>query len=659
MPSSPAGPFTLTSGLIVALPLTVAIVLLVTAKLIQRDVEPAAVGAGTTPAPAGGRRVPVWPGWLAAGSMAGAFVLALVQLFSLLASSGASRSVTVHLFEWMHVGGFNAGVNLLVDPLSTVMCLVVTGVGTLIFLYSIGYMAADDRFATYFGYFALFAASMLLLVLAENLPLMYVGWEGVGLCSYLLIGFWFTRDIAANAAKKAFIVNRIGDFAFLIGIFVAFVTFGGVTFGQINAGAGAAGSGILTVFALLMFAGATGKSAQIPLYVWLPDAMEGPTPVSALIHAATMVTAGVYVVARLSPVFSASTAALEVVGWIGAVTALWAALMACTAYDIKRVLAYSTVSQIGYMFLAEGVRSYSYGIFHLVTHAFFKALLFLGAGAVMHAMSDQIDMRRMGGLRRKMPITALTFLVGTLAISGIVPFSGFFSKDAILSAAWADGSYALWAIGLVTAGLTAFYMFRLYFSIFEGTARSAEVDHAHDAPKLMVVPLGVLAVGAFAGGLFNLPGLTSLEHWLGPVLGGVKDLAGGTAVLFALISLVVSVAGILVARFLYGATGSQERRERLYPRWAFLVNASRSKFYVDELYGRAIVLPGKSMSAFFADAVDPRFFDGLVNGTGWGIARTAEGSRRLQSGFVRNYAALFLIGVVVISGLLVLGVTIS
>ncbi|MDQ3940326.1 MAG: NADH-quinone oxidoreductase subunit L, partial [Actinomycetota bacterium] len=362
-----------------------------------------------------GRRVEGWTGWLATFSVGRAFVEAVITFFKLLDRPEDARVVSVHWFEWIAVADFRVSFDFLIDPLSAVMVLVVTGVGTLIHLYSIGYMKGDERYPRYFAYLNLFMASMLLLVLADNLLLLYVGWEAVGLCSYLLIGFWFEKRSAANAAKKAFVVNRIGDFAFLLGIFVLAATLGNLTLGEINASAGAMSAGIATVASLLLFAGATGKSAQIPLYVWLPDAMEGPTPVSALIHAATMVTAGVYMVARLSPVFEASGSALLVVGYIGAVTALWAALMAATEYDIKRVLAYSTISQLGYMFLAHGVGAYSAGIFHLVTHAFFKALMFLGAGAVMHALAGETDMRRMGGLRKVLPVTGWTVMAGWLA----------------------------------------------------------------------------------------------------------------------------------------------------------------------------------------------------------------------------------------------------
>ncbi|MCA1708192.1 MAG: NADH-quinone oxidoreductase subunit L, partial [Actinobacteria bacterium] len=422
-----------------------------------------------------GKRLGRASGALGSATVGLSFVLGCVLFAAILTTRAESRNSHVHLFDWISAGNFRVGFDLLLDQLSIVMVLVICGVGTLIHIYSIGYMQDDPRYPRFFAYLNLFVASMVLLVLASNLVLLYVGWEGVGLCSYLLIGFWFEKPSASNAAKKAFLVNRVGDFAFLLGIFLLAAQVGTVVIHEINAAAGGHGGLMLvgseaaghllvgpgagataTIAALLLFAGATAKSAQIPLYVWLPDAMEGPTPVSALIHAATMVTAGVYMVARLSPLFEAGDA-LVVVGWIGALTALWAALMAATEYDIKRVLAYSTMSQLGYMFLAHGVHAYSAGMFHLVTHAFFKALMFLGAGAVMHALSGEVDMRKMGGLRKVMPITGWTFMAGWLAICGVFPFAGFFSKDAILASAWHQGAYGLWAVGVATALLTAFY----------------------------------------------------------------------------------------------------------------------------------------------------------------------------------------------------------
>jgi NADH-quinone oxidoreductase subunit L len=608
-----------------------------------------------------GKRIGERAGILASATVGLAFVLGVVTFFELLGTSGGGeeqnlRAGSAHVLEWISVGGFQVGIDLLVDQLSIVMVLVVTGVGTLIHVYSIGYMAGDPRYPRYFAYLNLFAASMLLLVLADNALLLYVGWEGVGLCSYLLIGFWFERPSAHNAAKKAFIVNRVGDFSFLIGIFLLSGTVGSLTFGQINEEAGAMTAGTATIVSLLLFGGATAKSAQIPLYVWLPDAMEGPTPVSALIHAATMVTAGVYVVARLSPVFEASGDALTVVGYIGALTALWAAVIASAEYDIKRVLAYSTISQLGYMFLAHGVGAYSAGIFHLVTHSFFKALMFLGAGAVMHALQNETDMRNMGGLRSRMPVVGWTFMAGWLAICGLIPFSGFFSKDAILASAWAQGEYVLWAIGVATAFLTAFYMSRLYFRVFEGRVKAPEGVHVHDAPPAMaaaLLPLGVLSV---IGGVINLPGALTLEHFLEPVVGESRVPTGLTPWLLAGIALLVAAGGIVVARSLYLTRAGSTRRRTLEARVPGLVGVVRNKFYVDEIYGRGIVLPGKGVATYLTDVFDVRYVDGLLTGSGRLVARSAETLRGLQTGYVRSYGAIFLVGVVVIFSVLLVRV---
>jgi NADH-quinone oxidoreductase subunit L len=608
-----------------------------------------------------GKRIGGRAGILASATVGLAFVAGVVTFFELLGTSGGGeeqnlRAGSAHVLEWISVGGFRVGIDLLVDQLSIVMVLVVTGVGTLIHVYSIGYMAGDPRYPRYFAYLNLFAASMLLLVLADNALLLYVGWEGVGLCSYLLIGFWFERPSAHNAAKKAFIVNRVGDFSFLIGIFLLSGTVGSLTFGQINEEAGAMTAGTAMIVSLLLFGGATAKSAQIPLYVWLPDAMEGPTPVSALIHAATMVTAGVYVVARFSPVFEASGDALTVVGYIGALTALWAAVIASAEYDIKRVLAYSTISQLGYMFLAHGVGAYSAGIFHLVTHSFFKALMFLGAGAVMHALHNETDMRNMGGLRSRMPVVGWTFMAGWLAICGLIPFSGFFSKDAILASAWAQGEYVLWAIGVATAFLTAFYMSRLYFRVFEGRVKAPEGVHVHDAPPAMaaaLLPLGVLSV---IGGVINLPGALTLEHFLEPVVGESRVPAGLTPWLLAGIALLVAAAGIVFARSLYLTRAGSTRRRTLEARVPGLVGVVRNKFYVDEIYGRGIVLPGKRVATYLTDVFDARYVDGLLTGSGRLVAHSAETLRGLQTGYVRSYGAIFLVGVVVIFSVLLIRV---
>ena len=602
-----------------------------------------------------GRRVGRLAGHLASALVALSFVLGVVVFVQILGAGDEERRATVRVWDWIAAGDFRVGVDLLVDQLAIVMVLVVTGVGSLIHIYSIDYMHEDERYPRFFAYLNLFAAAMLLLVLADNVVLMFVGWEGVGLCSYLLIGFWFEKDAAANAAKKAFIVNRIGDFSFMLGMFLLAFTVGSLVVGDVNTAAqtGAMSAGISTIAALLLFGGAVGKSAQIPLYTWLPDAMEGPTPVSALIHAATMVTAGVYMVARLSPVFDAAgDSALLVVGWIGAATALWAAMIAAAENDIKRVLAYSTISQLGYMFLAMGVGAYSIGIFHLATHAFFKALMFLGAGAVMHALNGETDMRRMGGLRKAMPVTGWTFMAGWLAISGIIPFSGFFSKDAILASAWADGNYALWAMGVGTAVLTAFYMSRMYFRVFEGPAAPAGV-HLHDAPPAMasaLIPLGVLAV---IGGVMNLPGVLTLEHFLEPVLGESHVPTGLAPWILGGAALVAAALGIEGARRLYGDTDADRRRAAVQQPMMPLVTGARNKFYVDHYYGQLLVLPAKRFSTWSADVFDTRVVDGVVNGTARIIAMTSEGLRHVQTGYVRSYAAAFLIGVVAVLGIVV------
>ena len=605
-----------------------------------------------------GKRVGRASGLIASGAIGLAFVAGVVQFLRLLGVDAHgehnAREAIWEGWEWIAAGRFEVGVDLLVDQLSMVMVLVVTGVGTLIHVYSIGYMHDDPRYPRYFAYLNLFVASMLLLVLADNVLLLYVGWEGVGLCSYLLIGFWFEKPSASNAAKKAFIVNRIGDFSFLLGIFLLSTTVGSLTLGQINEAAGAMTAGTATVIALLLFGGATGKSAQIPLYVWLPDAMEGPTPVSALIHAATMVTAGVYMVARLAPVFEASDGtALLVVGYIGAGTALLAAFMAATEYDIKRVLAYSTISQLGYMFLAHGVGAYSIGIFHLVTHAFFKALMFLGAGAVMHALGGETDMRKMGGLRKVLPVTGWTFMFGWLAICGVIPFSGFFSKDAILASAWAEGEYVLWGMGAFTALLTAFYMSRLYFRVFEGRRRIPEGVHPHDAPTPMAVALVTLAALSVLGGALNLPGVLTLEHFLEPVVGHSEVPEGLTPWILGGLALLIAAIGILIARGLYLHPASEVRRRTLIARAPWLVSAARDGFHVDAIYGATIVMPGKRMATFFADTFDRKVIDGAVTGSGGLVARTSEWLRGIQTGFVRNYAAMFLFGVVIVFGLLI------
>ncbi|MDQ1374595.1 MAG: NADH-quinone oxidoreductase subunit, partial [Actinomycetota bacterium] len=513
-------------------------------------------------------------GWLAT-AMVGLSFLTTAGVFADLLSRGhEARQVTVDLFSWIPVGGLSVKVAFLVDPLSVTMALFVTGVGALIHLYSVGYMHGDPQYPKFFVYLNLFAFSMLVLVLADNFLLSFLGWEGVGACSYLLISFWFTRETAASAGKKAFVTNRVGDFGFMVAMFLIFSAFGTLTYSGVLPHANELSRGTATAIALLLFLGACGKSAQLPLYVWLPDAMEGPTPVSALIHAATMVTAGVYLMVRVAPILALSPTAMTTVAWVGAITALFAATIACAQNDIKRVLAYSTISQLGYMFLAVGSGAYVAAIFHMVTHAFFKALLFLGAGSVIHGLHDEQDMKRMGALRKYMPITSATFIVGWLAIAGVPPLAGFWSKDEILLGAW-NKSPVLYFIGLFTALLTAYYMTRQVRLVFFGDERWRHAEHPapaeadtelshpepvaddghaspehaepHEAPSTMWIPLAVLAVLSVAGGAINLPFSHRTElllRWLEPVLGNNIVEFGGSKLALAGIAVASSLAGI-------------------------------------------------------------------------------------------------------------------
>ena len=588
-------------------------------------------------------------GWIATLMMGGAFAAAVVVFTGLLSLPHEERAVEKELFTWVQAGGFRVRTLLLADPLALTMALFVTGVGALIHLYSIGYMHGDPRFTRYFAYLNLFAFSMLVLVLAGDYLLVFLGWEGVGLCSYLLISFWFERHSAAVAGKKAFITNRVGDFGFMLAMFLIFSHFGTLEVRPILAGVPSLSAGTATAIALLLYLAAAGKSAQGPLYVWLPDAMEGPTPVSALIHAATMVTAGVYLMARSHPFLVASASAGDVVAWVGAVTALVAATIALVLFDIKRVLAYSTISQLGYMFLAVGVGAYTAAIFHMVTHAFFKALLFLGAGSVMHGLHDEQDMRQMGGLRKYMPITAWTFMFAWLAIAGIIPFAGFWSKDEILAAAFVSGRYGLWFLGAVTALLTAFYMTRQVWLVFYGNERwpSRHKEKPHESPPVMTVPLVVLALLSLVGGVINLPGrsVEFLARWLEPVFPGVKELHPAFSVAFALstVAVALGLAGILAGIVLYRRglrppMAEDPLRRRLGP----LTPVFENGWYVDPLIAKAVDGPGRAAAAALAGPVDQGTIDGAVNGTAATVAMLGRGLRRFQTGFVRNYAlALF------------------
>jgi NADH-quinone oxidoreductase subunit L len=601
------------------------------------------------------------------------FLLAVRAVLALGALPPDARTLVDPVYTWFRVGDFHANVSFLLDPLSAVMILVVTGVGFLIHVYSVGYMAHDHSFQRFFLYLNLFMFAMLTLVLADNFLLMFVGWEGVGLCSYLLIGFWYERPAAAEAGKKAFIVNRIGDFGFILGVFVIFANTGTVDFRAAFAAAPtvfAVGSAAVTAAALLLFLGATGKSAQIPLYTWLPDAMEGPTPVSALIHAATMVTAGVYMVARCHAIFQLSPVALETVAVIGAATALFAATIGLAQNDIKRVLAYSTVSQLGYMFMACGVGAYAAGIFHLMTHAFFKALLFLGAGSVIHALSDEQDLRKMGGLASKLPWTHRTMLVATLAIAGIPPFAGFFSKDMILEKAVTSGHWIIWAIGLTGALLTAFYMFRLYILAFRGESRlSHEAEHhLHESPPSMIVPLVVLAVLSAIGGFVGLPFQeegSAFERWLAPVFAdrppmqGVDELVRtaswesflhslgltGMAGEWLLIVLSVLAAGAGIAFAFQAYRRSPALATRLRERLSGLHATLLHKYWVDELYHAAVVAPIHAGSRALWRFWDEKIVDGIVNGVGFFFEGASAVLRLFQTGFVGTYAMFFALGV--------------
>jgi NADH-quinone oxidoreductase subunit L len=644
-------------------------------------------------------------GGIACLAMLGSFA---ISLLSVLAAHGAAdHAVHQTLFRWIASDDLQIPLAFVVDPLSSLMILVITGIGSLIHIYSTAYMheERDSEYARYFSYLNLFAAFMLVLVLGSTFPVMFVGWEGVGLCSYLLIGFWFKKQSAADAGKKAFVVNRIGDFGFILGMLLLFVTFGTLDFQEVgwavSSRAPELSMGVVTAATLLLFLGATGKSAQIPLYVWLPDAMEGPTPVSALIHAATMVTAGVYMIGRNAVLFQHAPITLSVVAGIGVATALMAGTIGLVQNDIKRVLAYSTVSQLGYMFLAMGVGAYAAGIFHLYTHAFFKALLFLGSGAVIHALAGEQDLRNMGGLKKELPITYWTFLIGAIAIAGVPPLAGFFSKDEILWKTFAGGHMMLWAIGMVTAFLTATYMFRLVFLAFHGERRheapaaapahgasgddahSGHGAHLHDAPPAMAIALILLAIGSVAAGFVGVPhaigGSNRIETFLEPSFeahqtapanpefqvtqarpdqprverhepaAGEGAADEGTELTLMGVSVGVALAGIGLAAYFWlrnraAATRVARSATAVY---TLLLN----KYYVDEIYNAVVVQPIKGASTVLLwKGIDAGLIDGLVNGVGGVVRGSSSSLRRLQTGSVRAYAASLFLGVVVILG---------
>ena len=618
-----------------------------------------------------GKRLPnSLVGLTACGTTGLSFLLALVVFSKLLRTPLEEiPNLSFNYFRWIQVDNFVASFGFMLDQLTGVMLLVVSGVGFLIHIYSLGYMAHESGYYRFFAYLNLFMFSMLILILANNFLLMFVGWEGVGLCSYLLIGFYFWKKSACDAGKKAFIVNRVGDFGFTLAVILIFWTFHSIDFRIVFTRAasfsveGFASGGVLTTICILLFIGATGKSAQLPLYVWLPDAMEGPTPVSALIHAATMVTAGVYMVARCKALFLLAPKAMLLVAVVGALTAIFAASIGLVQNDIKRVLAYSTVSQLGYMFLGCGVGAFAAGIFHLMTHAFFKALLFLASGSVIHALSGEQDMRKMGGLKDRIRRTWWTMLIGTIAIAGFPPLAGFFSKDEILWQTYSRGHVLLWLVGAVAAGMTSFYMFRMMFLTFYGESRVAPevAPQVHESPPSMTVPLMVLAIGSVLAGWVGIPHLmgqylgnlpNTFEQFLEPVLETAGQEAAlppaeGTEWAVMLVSVGIALVGLLLARTFY--LQKPALPERLKTRFRGLYITLLNKYWVDEIYDGLIVKPVKTISTYLLwKFFDVMLIDGIVNGTGHLIRGGGGVFRRVQSGYTRSYAGWILLGAVVI-----------
>jgi NADH-quinone oxidoreductase subunit L len=607
----------------------------------------------------GQRWGPKASGIIASTTVAGSLALSLTALTRLQALPAASL-LRDSLWNWISSGTFRADLSLMVDPLTAVMILVVSGVGFLIHVYSIGYMEGDESIPRYFAYLNLFVFFMLLLVMADNLVLMFVGWEGVGLCSYLLIGFWYEEKGNCVAGGDAFVVNRIGDLGFLLGLFLlswALIDLGArsLGFAEIAEKAALLDPTLVMGVTLLLFVGAIGKSAQIPLYVWLPDAMAGPTPVSALIHAATMVTAGVYMIARLNFLYLISPVTLHVVALVGLATSLFAASIALVQNDIKKILAYSTVSQIGMMFVGIGVAAFIQAIFHLMTHSFFKALLFMGAGSVMHGMEGEQDLRKMGGLGQKMPVTMVTFLVASLAISGVPGFSGYYSKDAILWMSHVSplGNPSLWMAGVLVAGLTAFYIFRLFFLAFFGASRSdiQTWAHLHESPRAMTLPLILLAILSLIGGWWA----TELEGFLSPVLkspvlGHDAEKIEGT---LTLVSVTLATGGMILAAIFY--LWSPSIPHKLTLKLPSLHRLLARKYYVDEMYDAVLVSPLQRGSMWLWKAFDVQVIDRLVNGLGNTVLLSSAGWRQIQTGNVQHYALGFLVGTVVILGVILWG----
>lgn len=593
-------------------------------------------------------------GGLASVSVAVSFLVSLVLLVALILRPAEERIVESVLGSWIRIGAFDVPAGLLIDPLSVVMCLIVTGVGTLIHIYATGYMDHEERFQRFFVYLNFFIFAMLILVLSNNFLGMFVGWEGVGLASYLLIGFYFDKEddtygSYADCGKKAFIVNRIGDFGMILAIMAVWTTAGTLSFMEVtdyfhhHEGL----VGVANLICLLLLIGAAGKSAQIPLYVWLPDAMAGPTPVSALIHAATMVTAGIYMISRTGAIWHLAEIASMTAAWIGGLTALFAATIALTQTDLKKILAYSTVSQLGFMMMAVGVHAYGAAIFHLMTHAFFKALLFLAAGSVMHALHGELDIRKMGGLRNKMPITSWTFTVGAVALAGIPPLAGFWSKDEI-KASVLDADILLYGVALVAAVMTAFYSFRMAYLAFYGDPRDQHVyDSAHENPPSMTIPLQILAVLSIIGGFINLPFFPVLSDWLDPSIGH-HELGLVTILLAATLSVLAAVFGVLLA-FSYYHRGESWSRNVVAP-FQSLSHLAENKWYVDEIYSAFIVAPILAVSRWFASTMDRKGIDGIVNLIGTDVMLSSNYVKRIQTGLIPNYALSILLGTILILG---------
>lgn len=593
---------------------------------------------------------------IACSSVLFSFILSVALFVGL---GDAQPSFTYTAFEWIAAGNFSVSFSLLVDPLSILMMLIITGVGFLIHVYSVGYMHGDEGFNRFFAYLNLFIFFMLLLVMGANYLLMFVGWEGVGLCSYLLIGFWFKNTEYNNAANKAFIMNRIGDVGLILGVVMIFMHFGTLSYPEVFAQAGelSAGSQTLTIITLLLFVGAIGKSAQIPLYTWLPDAMAGPTPVSALIHAATMVTAGIYMIARNNILYALSPFTLDVIIVVGLATALLAATIAVAQNDIKKVLAYSTVSQLGLMFLALGLGAYTSGVFHMTTHAFFKALLFLGAGSVIHGMSGEQDIRAMGGLRKYLPITFATFLIGTLAISGLPPFAGFFSKDEILAGAFAENKI-VWAVAFFASLLTAFYMFRLFFLTFSGTSRaSAEVKHhIHESPGTMTTPLIILAVLSVIGGFVGLPavlgGNHALNDFLAPVFAQSQSLSTGHHLSHSTELILITTVVVLTLIVIFIAWTLYVRKNKVPAPEGISLNAFHRliyhKYYVDETYDRIILKPMNFLSKALDAVIERLLIDRLVNGAGRAVTWGGKTLRVVQTGNTGFYIFAMVISIIIL-----------